>query len=31
MPQHLSFEVDAEGVALITIDVAGRPQTVFTP
>jgi len=27
----LQFEVDADGVALLTIDVPGRPMNVFTP
>ncbi|MGJ7541688.1 3-hydroxyacyl-CoA dehydrogenase NAD-binding domain-containing protein [Variovorax sp. LT1R16] len=28
---NLRFEVDADGIALITLDVADRPMNVFTP
>lgn len=31
MSSPLRFEVDADGVALLTIDVPGRPMNVFTP
>lgn len=31
MTQDIRFEVDADGVALLTFDVAGRPMNVFTP
>jgi 3-hydroxyacyl-CoA dehydrogenase/enoyl-CoA hydratase/3-hydroxybutyryl-CoA epimerase len=31
MLDTLRFEVDADGVALVTIDVIGRPMNVFTP
>jgi 3-hydroxyacyl-CoA dehydrogenase/enoyl-CoA hydratase/3-hydroxybutyryl-CoA epimerase len=31
MTLNLRFEVDADGIALITLDVAGRPMNVFTP
>lgn len=31
MSSPIHFEVDADGVALLTIDVPGRPMNVFTP
>lgn len=31
MTHNIRFEVDADGVALLTIDVPGRPMNVFTP
>ncbi|NUT13336.1 MAG: 3-hydroxyacyl-CoA dehydrogenase, partial [Cupriavidus sp.] len=31
MTSPIRFEVDADGVALLTIDVPGRPMNVFTP
>jgi 3-hydroxyacyl-CoA dehydrogenase/enoyl-CoA hydratase/3-hydroxybutyryl-CoA epimerase len=31
MYQNLRFEVDADGIALITMDVADRPMNVLTP
>lgn len=31
MTQNIRFEVDADGVALVTLDVAGRTMNVFTP
>ena len=31
MTQDIRFEVDADGVALLTIDVAGAPTNLFTP
>lgn len=31
MTKHIQFVVDAEGIALISLDVAGRSVNVFTP
>jgi 3-hydroxyacyl-CoA dehydrogenase/enoyl-CoA hydratase/3-hydroxybutyryl-CoA epimerase len=31
MALNLRFEVDVDGIALITLDVVGRPMNVFTP
>lgn len=31
MHSNIRFEVDADGVALLTLDVPGRPMNVFTP
>ncbi|APW40274.1 hypothetical protein RD110_26280 [Rhodoferax koreense] len=31
MYKHLKLEVDADGVALLTLDLADRPMNVFTP
>ncbi|QOF77882.1 enoyl-CoA hydratase-related protein [Variovorax sp. 38R] len=31
MHSNIRFEVDADGVALLTLDVPDRPMTVFTP
>ena len=31
MNQCMTLSVDAEGVALVTIDVQGRPMNVLTP
>ena len=31
MPNNIHFQVDADGVALVTLDVEGRSVNVFTP
>jgi hypothetical protein len=31
MTQNIQFSVDADGIAHLKIDVAGRPMTVLTP
>ena len=31
MHSNIRFEVDADGVALLILDVPGRPMNVFTP
>ena len=31
MANHIRFDVDADGIAFITLDVAGRSVNVFTP